>query len=235
VSDLDLGRFEVLTFDCYGTLVDWEAGILDALRPVLAAHGAEIADEELLETYGRHEAEIEAGPYRLYRDVLAEAVRRIGAGLGFEPTAAELDAFGDSVGDWPPFPDTPDALRRLSKRYKLAVLTNCDDDLFARTQARLGVEFDWAITAQQARSYKPSQRNFELAISTIGLPRDRILHVAQSLFHDHGPAKQLGLATVWVDRRAGKRGSGATPPADANPDLVLPDLRTLAEMAVPGS
>jgi 2-haloacid dehalogenase len=233
MSSLEFAEFDVLTFDCYGTLIDWERGILEALRPVLAAHGAEAGDEELLEAYGRHETEVEAGPYRRYREVLSETLCRIGAGFGFEPTEAELDRFSGSVGDWPAFPDSAPALARLKQRFKLAVLTNCDDDLFAQSQARLGIEFDWVITAEQARSYKPSHRNFELAFSTIGLPRDRILHVAQSLFHDHVPAKSLGMATVWVDRRRGKGESGATPPADAVPDLVVPDLRSLAELALP--
>jgi 2-haloacid dehalogenase len=230
MTDLDFGRFQVLTFDCYGTLIDWESGLLAALRPILARHGVDAGEDELLEAYGRHEHRVESGPYRRYREVLAEALSGVGADLGFQPDAAELDLFADSVGDWPPFPDSPEALRRLKERFALAVLTNCDDDLFARSQRRLGIEFDWVITAEQARSYKPSHRNFELAFSTIA-PRDRILHVAQSLFHDHVPAKDLGMTTVWIDRRHDKPGSGATPSADATPDLALPDLRSLAELA----
>jgi 2-haloacid dehalogenase len=234
VTSLDLGEFEALSFDCYGTLIDWESGILAALRPVLAAHGAEADDEKLLASYARHETEVESGPYRRYRDVMAETLRGIGADIGFEPTAAEQETFADSVGDWPPFPDSPPALRRLKGRYGLAVLTNCDDDLFARSERRLGIDFDWVITAQQARSYKPSHRNFELLLSTVEVPRQRVLHIAQSLFHDHAPAKELGMATVWIDRRHDREGAGATPPADAAPDLVLPDLRSLAELAAPG-
>jgi 2-haloacid dehalogenase len=234
VSSLDLGEFEALSFDCYGTLIDWESGILAALRRVLAAHGAEADDEELLESYARHETEVEAGPYRRYREVMAETLRRIGAGFGFEPSESELDRFSGSVGDWPPFPDSPPALRRLKGRYGLAVVTNCDDDLFARSEHRLGIDFDWVITAQQARSYKPSHRNFELLFSTVDVPRERVLHVAQSIFHDHVPAKELGMGTVWIDRRHDREGAGATPSAEAAPDLVLPDLRSLAELAVPG-
>jgi 2-haloacid dehalogenase len=167
--------------------------------------------------------------------VLAETLRKIGASLGFQPAAAELESFAGSVGDWPPFRDSPAALRRLKARFGLAVVTNCDDDLFARSQRRLGIDFDWVITAERARSYKPSHRNFELVFATIDAPRERILHVAQSLFHDHVPAKELGMATVWIDRRRGQPGSGATPPADAVPDLVLPDLRSLAQLAAPGA
>jgi 2-haloacid dehalogenase len=233
-ADLDLGAFEVLSFDCYGTLIDWETGLLAALRPVLAAHGVDAGDDELLEAYARHEAELEAGEYRRYREVLAEALRRVGGELGFEPAPAESERFSGSVGDWPAFEDSAAALARLHERYRLAPITNCDDDLFALSARRLGVDFDWVVTAEQARSYKPSARNFELAFETIGVPRARILHVAQSLFHDHVPAAKLGLASVWIDRRRGRDGFGATPPAAAQPALTLPDLRSLADLAVPG-
>jgi len=231
MTTLDLSRFEVLTFDCYGTLIDWEAGILAALRPGLAARGVSAADEDLLERYARHEAVIEAGPYLRYRDVLARAMRGVCGELGVEPTAAEAAAFGDSVGAWPAFPDSPAALAALARRYRLGVITNCDDDLFAASNRRLGVTFDWVITAQEVGSYKPSHRNFEVAFERIGVPRERILHVAQSLFHDHVPAKALGLATAWIDRRHDRPGSGATPPASAVPDLAVPDLATFADLA----
>ncbi len=235
MTPLDFARFEVLTFDCYGTLIDWEAGILAGLRRVLDPRGVAAGDEDLLERYARHEAAVEAGPYASYREVLARALRGVGAELGVEPTEAEVAAFGGSVGDWPAFPDSSEALARLATRFKLAVITNCDDDLFAASNRRLGVTFDWVITAQQVGAYKPSERNFGLAFERIGLPRERILHVAQSLFHDHVPAKRLGLATVWVDRRHDRPGSGATPPAAATPDLTVPDMATLAQLATGGS
>lgn len=230
MAELDLDAFDALTFDCYGTLIDWERGILDALRPVLAAH-AVASDEDVLERYGRHEAELEAGPYLSYRDVLAGALRGLCAELDVEPTPEQVAAFSTSVGAWPAFPDSSSALRRLAGRFGLGVITNCDDDLFARSRERLGVTFRWVVTAQQACAYKPSARPFELAFETIGLPRARILHVAQSLYHDHVTAKSLGLATVWVDRRGDRPGVGATPRASATPDLVVPDLRTLADLA----
>jgi 2-haloacid dehalogenase len=229
---LDFDRFEALTFDCYGTLINWESGILAAVHPVLEAHGAGADDEELLEAFGRHETAIEAGEYRPYREVLAGVLGRLGDELGFSPTDEEVNAFASSVGEWPPFEDSPPALRALGSRFGLAAITNCDDDLFARSAERLGADFDWVITAERARAYKPSRRNFDLAFEVIGLPTERILHAAQSLFHDHVPAKQLGLATVWVDRRGGREGPGATPPATAEPDLRVPDLATLAELAV---
>jgi len=231
VPPVDFGRFEVLTFDCYGTLIDWEAGIVAGLRPVLGARDVAVGDEDLLERYARHEAAVEAGPYAPYREVLARALRGVCAELGVEPTEAEAAAFGGSVGDWPAFADAAGALARLAERFRLAVITNCDDDLFAASNRRLGVTFDWVITAQQVGSYKPSERNFEVAFERIGRPRARILHVAQSLFHDHVPAKRLGLATAWIDRRHGRPGSGATPPASATPDLAAPDMATFARLA----
>ncbi len=230
----DVERFEVLTFDCYGTLIDWEAGILAGLRRVLDRRVVVPDAEDLLERYARHEAAIEAGPYLRYREVLARALRGVCGELGIEPTAAEAAAFGGSVGDWPAFPDSKSALAALARRFRLAVITNCDDDLFAESNRRLGVTFDWVITAQQVGSYKPSHRNFEVAFERIegaGVPRERILHVAQSLFHDHVPARELGLATAWIDRRHDRPGSGATPPATATPDLVVPDMASLAVLA----
>jgi 2-haloacid dehalogenase len=231
MTELDFSTFRALTFDCYGTIIDWEAGILAALRPVIDRRAVEAGDDKLLEAFGAAEAEVEAGPYQRYHDVLGEVLVRIGRGLGFEPTQEEVDAFGGSVGEWPPFPDSVEALKRLATRFRLGVITNCDDDLFATTSRRLGVAFDPVVTAQQVGSYKPSHRNFEVMFERIRLPRDQILHVAQSLFHDHVPAKELGLSTVWVDRRQGRGGSGATKPASATPDLVVPDLATLAASA----
>jgi 2-haloacid dehalogenase len=231
MSSIDFTDYDALTFDCYGTLIDWESGILNALKPVLAAHGIERDDEALLEAYARHEAALEAGPYLIYRDVLAGSLRGLGGELGFTPSEEELQAFSGSVVDWPAFDDSAEALQHLKERIRLGVITNCDDDLFATSNRRLGVEFDWIITAQQAQSYKPALRNFELAFERIDVPRERILHVAQSLFHDHVPAKQIGMTTVWIDRRAGREGFGATPPASVQPDLTVPDMRSFVDLA----
>jgi 2-haloacid dehalogenase len=223
---IDFGKFDALTFDCYGPLIDWETGIASWLRPV-----AEVSDDALLESFARHEAELEAGPYRSYREVLAEALRGIGRDFGFEPSDEQAAAFGGSVGSWPAFADSAAALAPLKRRYRLGVITNCDDDLFALSNRRLDVEFDWVITAQQAGVYKPRLENFTYAFERIDVPRERILHVAQSLFHDHVPAKALGMTTVWIDRRQGREGSGATPPAQAQPDLTVPDMRKFAQLA----
>jgi len=235
MSSIDFTAYDALTFDCYGTLIDWETGILNGLKPVLAAHGVERDDERLLEAYAGHEATLEAGPYLTYRELLAAALRALAADLGFTPSDDELAAFSRSVSDWPAFEDSAAALQQLEQRFRLGVITNCDDDLFADSNKRLGVEFDWIVTAQQAQSYKPGLRGFELAFERIDVPRERILHVAQSLFHDHVPAKQLGMATVWIDRRAGREGFGATPPANAEPDLTVPDMRTFADLATGGT
>ena len=194
---LDVGAFDALTFDCYGTLIDWETGLLAAMRRVLDAHGVSAGDDELLERYARHEAALEAGPYERYREVLARGLAGVAAELGVTPTADELAAFGGSVGDWPAFPDSADALARLQTRFRLIVITNCDNDLFAASNKRLGVAFDEVITAEQAGSYKPSHHNFEVAferVRRLGVPREGILHVAQSLFHDHVPAHELGMS-----------------------------------------
>jgi 2-haloacid dehalogenase len=136
------------------------------------------------------------------------------------------------VPEWPAFADSAEALRRLQTRFRLGVLTNCDDDLFAGSNRRLGVTFDWIVTAQQARGYKPRTANFDLLFQRVDVPRERILHVAQSLFHDHVPAKALGMTTVWINRREGKPGSGATPDATAQPDLIVPDMRRFADLAL---
>jgi 2-haloacid dehalogenase len=225
---LDYDRFDALTFDCYGTLIDWEAGLLAALRRALPAPGGTGGDV-LLASYARHEAEAERPPYRSYRDVLEAGVRGVAADTGVDIADDAVAAFSESVRDWPAFSDSADALRRLHERFRLGVITNCDTDLFAASNERLGAPFDWVVTAEMARSYKPGLAGFELAFETIPVPRDRILHVAQSLFHDHVPARRLGLASVWIDRRHDRPGSGATPAADASPDATYPSMRAFAD------
>ncbi len=228
---LQLDQFEVLTFDCYGTLIDWEIGIWEALRPLLAAHQVNLKPEQALELYGELESAAEAGEYREYKTILRMVLEGFGVRLGFMPSPAELQSFSTCVKDWPAFPDSPGALQALHKKYRLAIISNIDDDLFAFSEKKLQVKFDWIITARQARSYKPSLNNFKVAFERIGIPQSKILHVAQSLFHDIVPAKQLGLACVWINRRHGKAGFGATPPAEAQPDLEAPDLQSLRRLA----
>ena len=227
---IDYAAFDVLTFDCYGTLIDWEPGIAAALRAQLGEAVAGHTDDDLLAAFAAVEQHAEV-PYKRYREVLEIAIRGVGERFSVPVDDGQARRFGASVGDWPAFADSQAALRRLQQRYKLAVITNCDDDLFAASEQRLGVSFDFVITAQQVGSYKPDVANFHFAYERIGVPRDQILHVAQSLFHDHVPAKALGMTTVWIDRRDGKAG-GATPPAAAIPDARFTSMEAFAAEAV---
>lgn len=228
---IDFDRFELLSFDCYGTLIDWEAGILRALEPLRARHQVGIADDDLLRLVGELESAAERGPWRPYAEVLRDVVAGLGRRLGFPPDDEERSILASSIRHWRPFPDTVGALRALRTRYRLAIISNVDDDLFAATAAHLEVAFDHVVTAQQVRAYKPSEKNFREALARFRLPESRVLHVAQSLYHDIGTASRLGLATVHIDRRRGRTGSGLTPPASARADLELADLASLARMA----
>ena len=224
---------EVLTFDCYGTLIDWERGILAALRRAIPAEALAAAEDEVLASFARHESALEAGDYLPYREVLGRCLVGMCADLGIERPSDEVQArFGASVADWPAFADSAAALAGLARHYRLGVITNCDDDLFAFSNERLGRPFEWIVTAQQAGRYKPDLRPFEIALEQIGRPTERVLHVAQSLYHDHRPARALGLKTVWIDRRRGRPGFGATPPAEASPLLSLPSMETFAAFAL---
>lgn len=236
---VDFDRYEVLSFDCYGTLIDWEGGLISGIRPILERHGFEATSEEILTLHARTESGLqsvsEGDAYVKYRKVLGDTVLRFGEEHGFEPEPSEVGALADSLRYWEPFPDAVEALRALKRKYKLAIITNADDGLFALSACRLKVEFDWIVTAEQAGTYKPSLNTFEVALRRMGVERGKLLHVAQSLFHDHVPAKKMGLDTVWVNRRAGKEGSGATPPARAEPDLEVPNLDALVAVAGAGT
>lgn len=232
---MKLTDFDALSFDCYGTLIDWEKGIVAALRPWAAASGLALSDEELLAAYSRHEAEVETTHATdLYPAILAGTMRALGAELGAQVSDAEAEAFGRSVPDWPAFPDSPDALARLARRYRLIILSNVDRTSFAGSNRRLGVTFDGIVTAQDVGSYKPSPRNFDALAAEarrLGVPEGRLLHVAQSLFHDHVPAKAAGLPTVWIDRRHEKAGWGATPAPSApvTPDWTFRSMAAFAD------
>lgn len=228
---LDFNQFEVVSFDCYGTLIDWESGILPVLRQLLSNREIDLSDDGTLEMFAEFESELEKDQsnYIKYRKILQEIVKKLGQRFNFEPTETELNSLADSVKNWQQFPDTVAALQALKQKYKLAVISNIDDDLFAGTAKHLQVELDWVITAEQVRSYKPSTRNFEIAMDRMGIAPEKLLHVAQSLYHDIVPAASMGISTVWVNRRQGKAGFGATLPASAQPDLEVPDLKTLVE------
>lgn len=231
---MDFTRFSALTFDCYGTLIDWETGLLRALGPLLESHGWTGTDDEALELFGATESEIQAGVYKPYGEVLRRTVDAMAARVGFTPTAEERDALRASLPDWPAFADTSEALAMLKRRFRLAAVSNVDDDLFELSARHLGVSMDEVVTAQQVGSYKPAPGHFHAAVERLGVAKSEVLHVAQSLFHDIAPARALGLATVWVNRRAGRAGFGATPPAAARPDLEVPDLITLARLIEDG-
>jgi len=195
---LKFDQFEVLTFDCYGTLIDWESGILAALRPILESHRVNVSCEKMLALYAEFEARVQSANYLPYRQVLRQVMREFGARFNFSPSESEVKALEESLPQWQPFSDTVGALRLLKSKFKLAIISNIDDDLFQQTERRLQVPFDFVITAQQVGSYKPSLNNFNAAIARIGISKDCILHLAGSLYHDIAPAKQLGLSTVWI-------------------------------------
>jgi 2-haloacid dehalogenase len=230
-----LSDFRVLTFDCYGTLIDWETGILTALQPLLrrAAPGA-ISREAALQAFARHETaqQIEA-PAMIYPDLLATVHRRLAREWSVAMEEADHARFGASVPDWPAFDDSPAALAYLKRHYRLVILSNVDRRSFAGSNRRLGVTFDAIYTAQDIGAYKPDVKNFtylleQLAQSGVGKPD--ILHTAQSLFHDHVPARRLGLASAWIDRRHAQQGYGATmpPPEDAAYDFRFDSLAAMA-------
>ena len=232
---LDFNQFEVVSFDCYGTLIDWERGILPPLKQLLSNREIDFSDDGTLELFAEFESELEKdeNDYIEYRKILQEIVKKFGQRFNFEPTetesGTEINCLVDSIKNWQPFPDTVTALSALKQKYKLAVISNIDDDLFAGTAKHLKVEFDWLITAEKVRSYKPSTRNFEIALETMGIPPEKLLHVAQSVYHDIVPATSMGISTVWVNRRQDKTGFGATLPASGQPDWEVPNLKTLVE------
>lgn len=235
---LDLTRFDALTFDCYGTLIDWEAGIQAAVAPVLAAAGRAAPPEAVLEAFGRFEhAHEEGDPAPLYPEVLRRTMLDMQPALGLPADPAQAERFGASVPDWPAFPDSAAALASLRRRYRrLAILSNVHLAGIAGSRQRLstaaGDPFDFVVTAEETGTYKPSLRHFERARARLqadGIKPERWLHVAQSIFHDHGPAQRLGLASVWIDRRAGKAGGGATPDATGSWGLRVTSMAAFAE------
>jgi 2-haloalkanoic acid dehalogenase type II len=229
---MDLKAFDALTFDCYGTLIDWEAGIATALGAWAGRRGLDLDDGALVALFAGHESAVqEAHPEALYPEVLARVLDRIAAETGAEADAIDRAEFGGSVADWPAFPDSAAALAQLQRRYKLCILSNIDRDSFRPSNDRLGVTFDLIVTAQDVGSYKPAMGHFHRGLEELekmGVAKDRVLHVAQSLFHDHVPAKSLGLPTIWINRQAGQ--DGATPPAaDVTPDMEFPTLQAFAD------
>ncbi|SRR6266478_1007379 len=231
-SSLDFSQFRVITFDCYGTLVDWETGILNALRLVLSAHGTMLDNAEILRLYGDLEANAEGSEYRPYREVLKDVVRGFGERLGFSAMTGEQQSLPDSIATWKPFPDTVPSLRRLKAKFKLGIISNVDDDLFSATASHLEIDFDYVTTAGQARAYKPSLEIFRLAQKNMNTLSKRWLHAGQSLHHDVVPAKALGISNVWVNRPSERPGAGAGKSASAEPDVEVHSLAELADLAI---
>jgi 2-haloacid dehalogenase len=235
VSDLDLTSFEALSFDCYGTLIDWEAGISTVMVPWAADLDLDLTAEQLLLAYADHEAAVEQEtPTALYPEVLAEAFRRTGAGLGVAVDDDWAARLGDSVPDWPAFPDSAEALARLARHYRLIIVSNVHRAGFAGSNRQLQGDFAAIITAEDVGGYKPGEKHFRALdgkLVDLGIPRDRLLHVAQSLFHDHVPAKREGLPSVWINRRHDQPGWGATPEpsAEFSYDLELGSMAAFAD------
>ena len=230
-----LAEFDALSFDCYGTLIDWEAGLRAGLAKVAARSPEPLDLDALLETYAGAESAVEREqPGLIYPSVIAASIHRTGAALGLDIPDALAEEIGASVPDWPAFPDSAEALARLQQHVKLIILSNVDRASFAASNTRLGITFDAVYTAQDVGSYKPNARNFDYLlehIGELGIAQDRLLHVAQSLFHDHVPAKAKGLTTVWIDRRGSQPGFGATPPppAEVTPDWIFPSMAAFAD------
>lgn len=199
---IDFNQYKTLTFDCYGTLIDWESGILGAIKPILLVHNLNLDNDQILALFTEFEAELERGEYIKYREVLRRVVQKFGEQFSFEPTADEVYSLANSIQHCLPFPDTVEALKSLKRKYHLVIISNVDDDLFGFSAKHLEVEFDQIITADQVKSYKPALNNFRVAIESMNLLLEEILHVAASLYHDIVAAKSLGLSTVWVNRSA---------------------------------
>jgi 2-haloalkanoic acid dehalogenase type II len=230
-----LSDHSTLTFDCYGTLIDWETGIYEALAPWLARAGVRAGRDKVLEAFARTEsAQQAATPAMRYAELLTHVHAGLAKRFGLAPDADAAAAFGASVKDWPAFPDSADALAYLKQHFKLVILSNVDRASFAHSNARLGVTFDAIYTAEDIGSYKPDARNFTYLLNHLaerGIAKAEILHTAESLFHDHIPAKRVGLTTCWIHRRAGKEGHGATrvPDTEVKPDFRFESMAAMAD------
>lgn len=209
-----LSDYKALTFDCYGTLIDWESGMIAALKPLTDKLTPALPRNGVLEAHGRHESlQQRYTPAKRYRDLLPIVYKRLAEEWRVPVSWDECVRYGQSVGDWPAFPDSTEALRYLKKHYKLVILSNVDNQSFAASNKRLGVDFDAIYTAEDIGSYKPDPRNFAYMLenlATLGVQKSDILHTAESMFHDHGPANTVGLKSAWIYRRHGQEGFGAT-------------------------
>ncbi|MEC9094596.1 MAG: haloacid dehalogenase type II [Planctomycetota bacterium] len=227
---MDFSRFHYISFDCYGTLIDWEAGILKTLSQPFADFQS-VSKATVLQSFAQWESKIESGPFCSYFDVLTKVFSGLCREFNLRESNPHLLA--ESVVDWKPFDDSKESLSRLGKNFKLAILSNVDNAMFQQTQAKLTTSFHSVFTAQTIGSYKPAIENFHYLLQQLACAPTEILHVAQSLFHDHVPAKSLGITTVWVNRPSILQGQGATLPAQAKPDLTVQSMAELAELLCP--
>lgn len=225
---VNFNDYKVLSFDCYGTLIDWEQGIVDAVKPVLKNHYIKPDDERILNLFTQIESAAQQGEFKRYTDILHSVVSELGNRLGFVPAEDERGRIVENLGKWKPFSDTIAALKNIKKKFKIAIISNIDDDLFKLTNKTLDVEFDWIITSEQVGSYKPSTKNFKYALEKMGHTGGQVLHIAQSTYHDIIPAKAHGISTVLVGRKTNRSGS-AIPHASTTPDVKVPDLKSLVE------
>jgi 2-haloacid dehalogenase len=234
---MNLAEYKALSFDCYGTLIDWESGMLEVLRPWAESVGLDLDDEQLLSTYAGSERAAERHePTARYPDILAESFRRVGQALGRPVEESWASRLANSVPNWPAFPDSADALSSLAEHYRLIILSNVHRDGFAASNRRLNGTFAAVITAEDVGAYKPAENHFralDRTLGELGIDRGELVHVAQSLYHDHVPAKREGLRSVWINRRHDRPGWGATPePEDAwSYDLEFPSMADFAAAA----
>ncbi|MGF6661898.1 2-haloacid dehalogenase [Paraburkholderia atlantica] len=220
---MKLTDFDALTFDCYGTLIDWESGIFEALKPLLERASTPLTRDQVLEAHARHESSQQKfTPAKRYQELLSIVYKRMAEEWGLPYTHEECVAYGRSIRNWPAFPDSAAALQYLKQHYKLIILSNVDNESFAHSNTRLQVQFDAIITAEDVGSYKPSPRNFEYMLQKLdqrGIRKAKILHTAESLFHDHKPANEFGLASCWIYRRHSQPGFGATMDPGSQPNI----------------
>jgi 2-haloacid dehalogenase len=216
-----MSEFSLLTLDCYGTLIDWKRGMQNALEGLVTKHNLDLDIESLADRYIEIELNIEQQGYRKYREILALGVRKLFEEKGVKLDSDEAGIFADTIRKWPPFEETTEVLRILKKAFKLAILSNIDEDLIKDSIRLMGVEFDAVITAEQVKSYKPSSGHWEKIMDEFQFPRERILHVAASYIHDIVPAKELGFRAAWINRENEK------PRGKTKPDFEFKDLRPL--------
>ena len=214
----------VTSFDCYGTLIDWEEGILRDLGGVLRSHGVDFEREDLLSLYALYEKEIEKD-YRPYSEVLVLTAEKVLRRFGLNPTEEEKNVLVEGITSWPPFDDVKTSLEKIKKHSKIAIISNIDNWMIEKSIEKMGVRFDFVVTAEMVKAYKPSLRVFEAAMETFGVSKSQWIHVGQSVFHDIIPAKRMGIRTVRLLRR----GYGATPKVEEKADYTFRDLSELAE------